>query len=169
MARRSRVRGAATVKAVLKKLPDAVRVSLATELHRAGKEMLGRMRGRTPVRTGKLREGLDYKVLDKSLKLQVGLIGTKAGRSKLFYGRIQDLGRKAQVVTVRRFRAGGQRLHFRGQKFGPDVQTYQLRVPYMPGKKFVTGGMPDLRRILQANLKGLWAKALKRVAGGGGE
>jgi hypothetical protein len=34
-------------------------------------------------------------------------MGTKAGRSKLFYARIQDLGRKAQTVTVRRFRAAG--------------------------------------------------------------
>lgn len=167
--RKRRVKGAAAISKMLKQLPEAVRGELVVELHVTGREMVPLMQGRAPHRTGATRRGISYRVLPQSLKLQVGLIGTKAGRSRLFYARIQDLGRKAQTVTVRRFRAGGQRLYFRRQKFGPDLQTYSMNVPSMPGKRFVTGRMTDLRRQLRSNLKNIWAKALGRFAGGSSE
>ncbi len=166
--RGGRVRGAQSVKRLLNKLPDGARNQVIVELNVSGREMLGRMQGRTPIRTGALRRGLAFKVFPKTLKLQVGLLGTKAGRSKLFYARIVDLGRKAQTVTARRFRSGGQRLFLRGSKFGPDVQTYPINVRAMAGKKFVTGGMRDLRAILQRNLKNIWQNALRNFSGGGG-
>lgn len=163
--RKRRVRGAASITKLLRTLPDQVSQEMIVELHSSGREMLGIMQGRAPMRTGKTRRGLSYRVLPKSLKLQVGLIGTKAGRSKLFYARIQDLGRKAQTVSVKRFRAGGQRIYFRGKKFGPDTQTYSLNVRAMAGKKFITGRMTDLRRILQRNLKDIWSRSLRRFTG----
>jgi hypothetical protein len=167
--RRSRVRGVTAIRAMLRRLPDGITEGLVTELHRGGREMAARMQGRAPSRTGATRRGISYKVFPKTLRMQVGLLGTKRGRSKIFYARIQDLGRRAQVATARRFRAGGQRLYFRGKKFGPDVQTYQIRVPAMKGKHFITGRMPDLRRLLQANLKSLWSRALGRVRTSGGD
>jgi hypothetical protein len=167
MARRSRVQGATSVYKLLRALPDRAKEGIVTELHRCGAQMQSRMQGRAPDRTGATRRGISYRVYPTTLRLLVGLIGTKRARSKLFYVRIQDLGRRAQMVTARRFRAGGQRLHFRGQKFGPSVQTYPLFVRAMAGKHFITGRMPDLRRILQANLKGLWKKALGRISTNG--
>lgn len=165
--RQGRVRGAASIKKLLNRLPTSARNELIVELNLGGREMQGRMQGRAPIRTGATRRGIKFKVFPKTLKLQVGLLGGKVGRSKLFYARIQDLGRKAQTVTARRFRAGGQRIYFRGQKFGPAVQTYPLNVRAMVGKKFVTGGMRDLRVILQRNLKNLWQNALRGFSGGG--
>lgn len=182
MARR-RVQGAVRIRKLLKQLPDDARQEMIVELNVSGREMLGRMQGRAPVLTGATRRALTFKVLPKSLKLQVGLPGRRTKLAKhqpglhgsrrsynktdpgLFYVRIQDLGRKAQVVTVRRFRAHAQRLYFRGKKFGPDVQMYTMEVRAMAGKRFVTGGMPDLRRILQRNLKSIWSKSLKRFTG----
>lgn len=162
-----RVRGATSISKLLKQLPDDIRHEMIVELNLSGREMAGIMQGRAPHRTGAIRRGISFKVLPQSLKLQVGLLGTKAGRSKLFYARIQDLGRRAQTVSVRRFRAGGQRIYFRGKKFGPAVQTYQMNVRGRQGLHFVTGRMTDLRRILQANLKNIWTKALGRFRGSG--
>jgi hypothetical protein len=167
MPRRSRVTGATSVYKLLRALPTQATEGIVTELHRSGAQMANRMQSRAPDRTGATRRGIKYQVYPKTLRLLVGLIGTKRERSKLFYVRIQDLGRKAQIVTARRFRAGGQRLHFRGQKFGPSVQTYPFNVRAMAGKHFITGKMPDLRRIMQANLKGLWKRALGRVSKSG--
>ena len=164
MAKR-RLRGATTVRSMLRRLPEDVRHEMIVELNVSGRDMLGLMRGRAPQRTGATRRGLSFRVFPKTLKLMVGLISTKAGRSRLFYARIQDLGRKAQIVTARRFRAGGQRIIFRGKKFGPAVQTYTINVPAMPGKKFITGRMPELRRILQRNLKNIWQRSLSRFSG----
>lgn len=169
MARRSRVQGASTIRQMLRRLPDEAKAGLLTELHRGGRDMQKRMQGRAPYRTGATRAGISYRVYPKTLRMIVGLISTKRGRSRLFYARIQDLGRKAQTVTVRRFRAGGQRLMFRGQKFGPDVQTYQMNVRAMRPKRFITGGMPDLRKILGSNLRSLWTRALGRIRSSGGE
>jgi hypothetical protein len=165
--RKRRVRGVASVRKLLRQLPDDAKNEIIVELNVSGREMLPRMQGRAPYKTGATRSGLSFKVLPKSLRLQIGLLGTKAGRSKLFYARIQDLGRKAQVVTVRRFRAGGQRLYFRGHKFGPSVQMYPMHVPFMKGKRFVTGGMRDLRVILQRNLKNIWSQALRKFTSAG--
>lgn len=164
-----RVRGAESVSKLLRRLPDDVAQQLIVELNVSGRDMAGRMQQRAPSKTGATRAGISFKVFPKTLKLQVGLLGTKRGRSKLFYARIQDLGRKAQTVTVRRFRAGGQRLYFRGKKFGPSVQMYPMKVPFMRGRKFVTGGMRDLRVILQKNLKNIWSKSLARFGGSSSE
>jgi hypothetical protein len=84
----------------LKRLPESVRQEIVRELDRAGREILPVMQSRAPVRTGATRAGLSYRVLRGSLRLLVGLISTPLGRAKLFYARIQDLGRK---------RAGGHR------------------------------------------------------------
>lgn len=162
-----RVRGAITVSKLLRRLPDDVAQQMVVELNVSGREMLAKMVGRAPIKSGATRRGLSFKVFPKTLKLMVGLISTKKGRSRLFYARIQDLGRKGQQVTARRFRAGGQRVYFRGKKFGQDVQTYQMNVRPMAGKRFITGRMPELRQLLQRNLKGIWTRSLKRFTGTG--
>jgi hypothetical protein len=154
MARR-RVTGAATISRMLRTVADEVSLPIQTELHRAGNEMQRRMKGRAPSRTGATRSAISYRVYPKTLRLVVGLIGTKRSRNPLFYVRIQDLGRKAQTVQVRRSRRGV-------------VSSYAMNVRAMAAKRFITGGMPDLRRLLRANLKGIWRRALGRVSRSGG-
>jgi hypothetical protein len=176
---RSRVTGAPAVRKLLRALPDAAKEGLLTEFYRAGPQLLGRVLGRTPRKTGALARGLSFKVYPRSVRLLVGLIGTKKERSKLFYAKIQEFGRKASVKTVTRAGTYGRALHA-GLKVRPGAYkdaalkagvqgAYQMRVRAMPGKRFITGRMPDLRRLLGANLRGLWSKALSRVKASGGE
>lgn len=159
-------------------MPDTTRGEIIVELHTTGRRILQAVLARAPRLSGKLRGGLSSKVLPGSLRLQIGLLGTPAGRAKLFYGRIQDLGRKAQVVTVQRRRrvnasigsgltAPILRTNRAGRKITEDiVATYRMRVPAMEGKRFVTGRYPDLRTELRANLKGIFTRSLRKVGGG---
>lgn len=135
---------------------------------------------RTPKKTGALQAGISDRVLTTSLRLQVGLLGTPSGRAKLFYGRIQDLGRKAQTVLVQRRRRVSVSLGRgkiasilrtqRGRKVQEDiVTTYRMRVPAMAGKRFVTGRYPDLRSELRTNLDGIFARSLAKISGVGDE
>jgi hypothetical protein len=49
------------------------------------------------------------------------------------------------------------------------VATYKMRVRGLAPKRFITGRMPDLRRTLNDNLRGIFARSLSRIAGGGDE
>ena len=175
---RQRIKGIGRFRRLLRRLPDVVRGEIIVELNVTGRGMLRAVRSRAPDLTGKLRAGLSSKVLPGSLRLQVGLIGTPAGRAKLFYGRIQDLGRKAQVVDVQRRRRvqlsrrdgstySTLRTDARGRKERADiVATYRMKVPAMEGKRFVTGRYPDLRATLKSNMRGIFARSLGKIAGG---
>lgn len=179
MARRKPLRGLARFKRLMRRLPDNVEGEIVVELNVTGREMLAAVINRTPADRGALKAGLSQKVLPKSLRLQVGLLGTPSGRAKLFYGRIQDVGRKAQVVTVQRRRRvllkrrngtvySTLRTDARGRKERADIAaTYAMKVPAMEGKRFVTGRYPELRKLLGQNLRGIFARALSKVAGGG--
>jgi hypothetical protein len=152
--RTSRFRGAPRLRRLMQRMPAAVQAEIVEELGRGGGELEAEMERRAPFRTGSLRGGISHKVFAKTMKLRVGLLGTKRGRAKLFYGYIQDVGRKAQTVRVtRRMKAGGA--------------PYLMRVKAMAPKKFVTGSFRDIRMKLSGNLKQIWARALARVGGGG--
>jgi hypothetical protein len=169
------VRGAAAMRRLMQRMPDAVRGEIIVELNLAGRELAQEMQRRAPTKAGDLRAGLSYKVFAKTMKLQAGLLGTKRGRAKLFYGYIQDMGRKAQTVTVHRLNKGERQEwrarisagRARGFSKPKDLgTTYQLRVKAMAPKRFVSGSFKDIRVRLNANLKNIWARALARVAGG---
>lgn len=145
-----RVTGGAKIKALLRGAPAEIRKELADVLARGGNALQFLMKRRAPSRTGKLRAGISFQVWPRSLVMKVGLLKTKAGRSELFYGRIQDLGRKAQTRTVRRANA----------------RPYVMRVRGMAGKRFVTGRFPELRAAIQERTRGLFRRALSRISGG---
>lgn len=175
MARRG-VRGLPELRARLRKLPDKVQKEILAEFEKIGEELQEAMRARAPSKTGKLREGITYKVFPKTLRLQVGLRNTKAGRSTLFYGRIQDLGRKSQTVIVHRL-TGAQRAEWRNRVVQGRARisrkpaglgvTYALRVRAMVGKKFVSGRYPELRQKVRTNLQGIYARAMGDGAANG--
>lgn len=168
MARRG-VRGLPELRARLQKLPERVQKEILAEFDQIGGELRDAMRAKAPEKSGKLRQGITHKVFPKTLRLQVGLRNTKAGRSTLFYGRIQDLGRKAQTVIVHRL-TGTQRAEWRNRIVQGRARasrkprglgvTYALRVKAMPGKKFVTGRYPELRQKVRTNLQGIYARAI---------
>ncbi|KTT72621.1 hypothetical protein [Sphingomonas endophytica] len=188
--RRHVVRGSGRVRKLLRRLPEAVRHEIIVELSVTGRRILAAVRARAPRKSGRLIAGLTQKILTTTLRLQVGLIGSPRGRAKLFYGRIQDLGRTEQIVRVTRhikartlvgnnrnggirrtvFHISDDRLRRRGPNKGTPIGSpYQMRVRAMEGKRFVTGRYRDLRAELSANLRGIYARALQTIGGRDGD
>lgn len=172
---RSRIRGSKRFRRLLKGMPGAMRTQLVNMLNNGGRALVSSMRAKAPSKTGAVRAGIQYRVYEKTLRLRVGLIGTKSGRAKLFYGRIQDLGRKGQEVMVQRRRrvsaeiSPGEVVNIlrtrRGRKVQSDiVSTYRMRVRPMAPKRFVTGRFPELRTMIGNGLRGIWNRALKSMA-----
>jgi hypothetical protein len=162
MARR-RVRG--NFRSLIKRLPDSVAEEFRAQLDKTGRQVLSRARQRGPVDTGALKSGLSYKVLPKSLKLKVGLIGKPTNR-KLFYGRIVEFGRKAKRVAVNRsgrgIRLSGNR--FKRQAIAKGVKGfYYLNVRAMAPRHFVYATPRD---AIYRPYQKLWGAAIHRAAQG---
>ena len=149
---RTRLTGLKSTRRIIRNVPETMRAELSHVLQDAGPRMARQMQGRAPRRTGALQAGIKWKVLPKTLKLQVGLLGTKRGRAKLFYGWILNFGRKAQTVTIKR---------------GPRAGS-AMKVSALPARHFVTGAMPDLRRELRSKLQGVWDRVLRKSSAGAG-
>lgn len=176
----SHLRGGRRFRRVLRGLPDAMRSQMVSVLNSGGRALASSMRAKAPKRTGAVAAGIQYRVFPKTLRLRVGLIGTPRGRAKLFYGRIQDLGRKGGEVIVQRRRrvsldigagevAGVLRTR-RGRKVSEDiVTTYRMRVRPMAPKRFITGRFPELRTAIGNGLRGIWTRALRSIALGADE
>ena len=147
----------------MRALPEAMREEIGDALDESGRAIAAAMVERTPTRTGALRKGIKHRVLRRQMKLRVGMIDAPKARNKLFYGRILDLGRKAQTVTVSRYVGGGASGSPRRRV------KYLMRVRAIAPKRFVTGRYPDLRNALNEKLRGIWDRALRRISGGGDE
>lgn len=147
----SQLRGVASVRKLLRQLPPAVKEEMADALRDIGPEYLQAVKADAPVRTGALRNALSFSVLKASLRLRVGLIGKKLN-SKFFYGRIIELGRKAQAVTIRR---------------GPRTGA-KMRVRAMAPRRFVYKKRPELRARLGNRLNSFWEHALATAGQGAG-
>lgn len=159
----ARIRGIGAMRRRLREMPEAIAEEIGVVLRRAGPRIQMRMRARTPRRTNALATGIVWKYFPRSQRLEVGVTtkgrqtsgrGASASRFPLFYGRIQDLGRKPQIVNVRRRTTGGKTV------------SYRLNVRAMAGKHFVTGENGDLRNEVSAGLQGIFARALGRTGGG---
>lgn len=147
----SKVRGAQAFRRRLKRLPDAVSTEIVDVLDDGGQKVRAAMQARARRRTGALIAGVKYKVLPKTLRMQVGLLGTKKGRAKLFYGFILDKGRKAQTVTIKRGPRAGHSMKIRARQ----------------GDYFVSGRYRELRDMINRRANLVFDRALRRVADGG--
>ncbi|KQO51406.1 HK97 gp10 family phage protein [Sphingomonas sp. Leaf257] len=169
----STVKGARALRRRLKQLPDAVSAEIVSVLEDGGQKIRAAMQARARNRTGRLIAGVKYKVLPKSLRLQVGLLGTPRGRAKLFYGFILDKGRRAQTVTVRRYKRGARAKETAHLKHGGNnnksahlVSVYQMRVRGRAGDHFVSGRYRELRDMINQRANKVFDRALKRIGGG---
>lgn len=144
------VRGDRAFTRLIGRLPDVVRKEMIVQLNTTGREVLALAQAEAPVGPGRygagaLRNALSMKVLVGSLKLKVGLIG-KPINARIFYGMIQEMGRKG----------GG-----RGVKRGS--QKYSSGVGAQPPKHF-------LYRMTRASIyepfKDIWNRALQQVSAG---
>lgn len=145
-----KLQGVRSTRRLLRNIPDTARAEVVHVLQDAGPRIARVMQGRTPRRTGALQAGIKWKLTPKTLKLQIGLLGTKRGRAKLFYGYILNFGRKAQTVMIKR---------------GPR-KGHPMNVSRIAPKHFVTGAMPDLRNTLRTDLQGIWKRILTKAASG---
>lgn len=151
----SAIRGSKSFRRLLRGLPEAMRTEMADVLRKTGPAAAAiieqRVGATTKRRSGALLAGVKFKVFPKTLRLQAGYLGTKAGRAKLFYARILDLGRKAQTVNVTRRK---------------NAKPYQMKVRAIVAKRFVTGSISPLRQAVGVRLNGIWDRAVRRIAAG---
>ena len=145
-------KGGKRFKRILQQLPEEARRDLVDAFGRAGRRVQAAMRARAKRKTGKLQQGVKYLVWPKTLRLQVGLLGTKRGRSKLFYGFVLDRGRAAKTVRIKR-----------GPRTGANMKIRKL-----VGDRFVTGEYSDLRDSINREVKPLFSRVLSRLSQGGG-
>lgn len=174
-ANRSRVKGAASLRRLLRNMPDALRDEMIEQiLIPSGNELLRSMRAAAPVgATGRLRQGLAMKVLRKSLKMRVGYL-TKAMNRKLFYGWIIEWGRKAKTVIVVRNKSrvyrdflgmGGRGTRYKKAALKSQMKgVYELNVRARAPQHFVY--RKNATRVVSARINYFWKKALQRAASG---
>lgn len=158
MARRgSRLKGVKSTRRLFRAIPETMRSELVHVMQDSAPKIARQMQAHAPSRSGALRAGIKWKVLPKTLKMQVGLLGTKRGRAKLFYGWILNFGRKAKTVNARRRAPSGA------------VSSYLMKVRAYPAQHFVTGRYKDLRRDLNQRLRSVWDRVLRKAAKGTGD
>lgn len=166
---RTRIAGLAAKQRALRALPQEAQKQFVKPLSDAGAKIAKAMQDKAPAKSGALRQGITFRVYETSLRLVVGLLAAAGWRPALFYGRIQDLGRKAQTVTVHRSRGGWATTINAGRaklnaKTGKLVDSYPLKVKAMAGKHFVTGRYSDLRTELRQDLTKAYDQAVTTVA-----
>jgi len=105
---------------LIQRLPDTLNKEIVKTLEDAGPELLAKARVSTPVRTGRLRSALGYRVNAKSLRAQLGLIVRRLQR-QFFYGYILEVGRRAgpsKRWAQRKLKGGGY-----GKKYKVNVRA----------------------------------------------
>jgi hypothetical protein len=150
----SKLFGVSKVRRLMRRAPEEVQREIISALTKTGGAIAPAMRGRVRRRSGNLQGGISFKVFPKTMRLQVGILGRRQ-RTRLFYGRIVDVGRKGQTVTARRHNKNGS------------VTTYTMNVKAMRGQHFISGSYRDMRTTFTRNVNGIWDRALAKLSGGG--
>jgi hypothetical protein len=155
--KRGALKGARKVSRLLKRLPETVRGEVVAVLKEKAPVITSYSQSAAPSKTGELRRAIKWKVSEKTLRLRIGLFGTKLN-ADLFRARILERGRRAQTVVVKRRVKGGGK------------SAYRLRVsPIGRGRyDFLAGrAMRFAIATLQPDLRKVWDRALRKAAGVG--
>jgi hypothetical protein len=161
------VRGDRAFKRILDRLPDVVRQQIVGQMKVTGTQILSQQRARAPMRTGAVKAALSMRVLSKTMKLKVGLLGKPINR-KLFYAHIVQYGRKAKTVLVERGSAslavGGPVRGRKGRALRAGVKgVYKLHVRAMKGRNFI---FPMRRDQIYQHFRDIWQRALVKASYG---
>jgi hypothetical protein len=155
------VDGLAEAYSLFDRIPDAARERLGAALAGIASDVLAAQQRDVAKRSGQLESGLSFEVLIDELRARVGLLGIVGKRSRLFYGRIIEAGRRAQTVLVQRRRrvAGQLRLGPGRRKRAEDIaSTYSLKVRPLPPRPFVHVDRPEIRA--EERLAGFWSEVV---------
>lgn len=168
--RRSTIKGAASFRRLLRRLPDSANQELAEFLgEEVGPELAGFMRVITPVKSGALRAGIAFKLAVKSLRLRIGVLG-KGNVGRLFYGHILDVGRKAQTVSVRRRQHGSAYASkTMANRAGEALSSYSMNVSALKPLRIVYRTKLDFRDTFLPKYRKLMDAILYRAALGVGD
>jgi len=171
---RRRVRGDRAFKKLLTRLPAAVRDEMVETLQEGGVDILEMEQAGATV-SKRERASLTVKVLPGALQLKVGLVGRPINR-RLWWAKIIERGRKAQIVSVTRLHRGARdvwlgRVRAWGvsarRKPGDLVSRYQMRVRALaPHPAVYAPQVLDARNTLGGKIVGFWERTLTRASAG---
>ena len=139
----SRVQGARKVKRLLKAIEQAMRLEVMGAMEAGGRELLAKMKAEAP--SSRVKAALTIKVLPKTLRVRVGLIG-KATNRRLFFARILEFGRGIKKTTDRIGR----------------------RIGAINAAHYVYGPRTDVRKAMRARVRDTYSRALARASQGAG-
>lgn len=153
-ARKRRVLGDRAFKKLLIRMPSAIREEIVRMLEETGRSILAAQRADAPSRTGAVRRALSMRVLPGALQLKVGLLGRPLNR-RLFYARIVEKGRKAQVSAAARMSRSGV------------IERYNVRVRAKAGRPFIYSARAEAGRIQGGGaVRQFWENVLTSAAQG---
>lgn len=160
--------GLAAADQLLGRLEGHTRDELGVELATVGRDLLAIQRADVAKDTGALQAGLSLALVVQDLRLRVGLLGTKRGRSKLFYGRVVEFGRVAQTVLVTRtarraakVALGGKRGSRGERKQQVAAKSYRLRVKALAPRPYIF--VAGAQELVSNQLSNFWAGVLERA------
>jgi hypothetical protein len=156
---------------VFASLPEAARDDLASVLGEIGKRVLAVQQAGAPEKTGKLKAALTIQEAVARLRVRIGYPKLTKGRNGLFYAIIQEYGRRAQEVFVRRLSKPARaewrsriRLGAASSRMKPAdlARGYIMRVRAMTGKRFVH--VEDrVDGIVDDAITGFWDRVLQKA------
>lgn len=158
-------KGRAKLKRLLQRLPDTVRLEIATLFEDQAPAALAYARASTPKRTGALAAALRVKTYRKTLRLRMGVFkgaGIHPGHNRLPIATIASIlekGRRPQTAKAARRNASGA------------ITRYVVRVKAMPAARFdiVYGRVAAyVRNLIGVPARDIFARALRRAGAGGG-
>lgn len=160
----SKVQGLAEANAFMGAIPVAARHEFADMAGKIGRDVLAAQKRDVAKRTGKLEAGLSLALLTEQLRVKVGLLGIKRGRSSLFYGILVETGRKAQTVLVtrrlkRKVRGNGRNGTKRPVSY--EGKPYPMQVKALAARPFIHKDRPEIRA--EQRLADFWSQVVGRA------
>lgn len=162
----SRVDGLAETYSMLDRIPVEAEHQFADLLGRVGRSVLLAQKADVAKKTGALEQGLTMQLLTEELRVRVGLLNSKRGRSNLFYGRVIELGRREQTVLVTRRlkrRVTGNGRNGTSRKVTYEGKPYKMKVKAMGKRPFVHVDRPELR--MEQQLAAFWSQVVPKAGG----
>ncbi len=133
-------RGFIEAEALIDRVPAAARAKLSELLIEFGLEFSALQKAAVPRDKGHLAAGLTWETLVDELRVRIGMLNMKRGRSSRFYAIPVNFGRRAQTVTVIRGTSRSRKSYTSRTRREAGVglrEPYQLHVRPMAPREFI--------------------------------
>lgn len=161
--RSNRVDGLAESYSLLGRLPDAARDQVGVEMARIGYEVLAAQKRDVAKDTRALEAGLGLELQLQELRMRIGLLSFKSGRTRLYYGRFVEFGRRRRVVNVVRGTTDSRAYSAKKRRARKLTlrKPYDMKVPFMRARPFIYKDRPELRP--EQRLANFWSEVLNKA------